>query len=487
MVLACCATTTIHAQQSVFKHWEGVTGRPLLANPYGQMMQQVHEYEYTYYVEPGKAVDLLLPFEGYTTDGTWQNRSNEPKGYIRWYDYKTDMKSSRLSVYNSTHSYLEEVSDAANNVRGLFAWKKSINGEKYGPSRIRQGVKYTAPTEAANANWEGEEIACDVSKYIDFEPFEAGSFLYKERYFQREPTLQIRYIFHIRSAKSIAENIVNAFPTDKRAANSDLTIEDNRQILFGAKDANSSMAIRVNMLPSNYYFYPLKETNHHVYAADDAHLIKRADFDKTKMVQATRYQWRAYDKTKTKYTILARDANENYQIWSATSMNTIMTNGNGWLTLDGKTTSKPTITFGDVVYIVCYAKNGNDMAPIANYEILYNNTYPKTREQIFADGDNDRTYSYLNTHYQQATKPISFDDDNNTLTLDAPTAANNISTLSSQWDKRAYCYAYPQLRDLSWPDGYGVIHGEYGLYKSANVPGVSDANQETAGGKKMYQ
>lgn len=100
------------------------------------------------------------------------------------------------------------------------------------------------------------------------------------------------------------------------------------------------------------------------------------------MVQATRYQWRAYDKTKTKYTILARDANENYQIWSATSMNTIMTNGNGWLTLDGKKTSEPTITFGDVVYIVCYAKNGNDMAPIANYEILYNNTYPKTREQI---------------------------------------------------------------------------------------------------------
>ena len=434
MVLVCCATTTIHAQ-SVFKHWEGVTGRPLING-----MQQVHEYEYTYYVEPGKAVDLLLPFAGYTTDSRSKKRSDEPKGYIRWYDYKTDMKSSRLSKYDSSNSLLEEVKDADNNVRGLFAWKNSPSDEPYGPNRIRQGVKYTAPTEAANANWEGEEIACDVSRYTDFDSFEDGYFWNKKLYFQREPTLQIRYIFHIRSAKNIAENIVNAFPIDKRATNADLTIEDNRQILFGAKDANSSMAIRVNRLPSNYYFYPLKETNHHVYAADDAHLIKRADFDKTKMVQATRYQWRAYDKTKTKYTILARDANENYQIWSATSMNTIMANGNGWLTLDGKTASKPTITFGDVVYIVCYAKNGNDMAPIANFEILYNNTYPKTREQILADGDNDRTYGYLNTHYQQATKPISFDDDNNTLTLDAPTAANNISEQSSQWDKRAYCY-----------------------------------------------
>ena len=479
MVLACCATITVRAQ-SVFKHWEGVTGRPLING-----MQQVHEYEYTYYVEPGKAVDLLLPFEGYTTDSRSQRRSNEPKGYIRWYDYKTDMKSSRLSKYDSYYSLLEEVSDAAGNERGLFAWKQSPSGETYGPNRIRQGVKYTAPSEATNANWEGEDIACDVSRYIDFDSFEEG-FIYKKLYFQREPTLQIRYIFHIRSARNIAENIINAFPINKRAANSDLTIEDNRQILFGAKDANSSMAVRVNMLPSNYYFYPLKETNHHVYAADDAHLIKRADFDMTKMVQATHYQWRAYDKTKTKYTILARDANYNFQIWPLTSMNTIMTNGNGWLTLDGKSTTRPTITFGDVVYIVAYAKNGNDMAPIANFEILYNNTYPKTREQIFADGDNDRTYEYLNTHYKQATKPISFDDDNNTLTLDAPTVANNISTQSSQWDKRAYCYTYPQLRDQTWPDNDGVIHGEYGLYKSANVPGVSDVSQTTAGGKKKY-
>ncbi len=485
MVLACCAATTVRAQ-SVFKHWEGVTGRPLLANPYGQMMQQVHEYEYTYYVEPGKAVDLLLPFEGYTSDGRYTRRSNEPKGYIRWYDYKTDMKSSRLSIYDSSNSYLEEVSDAAGNVRGLFAWKKDPSGETYGPSRIRQGVKYTAPSDAANADWAGEDIACDVSRYIDFDFFVSGGYFSKKQYFQREPTLQIRYIFHIRSAKAIAEKIANAFPIDKRSANADLTIEDNRQILFGAKDANSSMAVRVNMKPSNYYFYPLNTTDHHVYAADEAHLIKRADFDKTKLVQATRYHWRAYDKTKTKYTILARDAAENYQIWSLTSMNTIMTNSNGWLTLDGKGTTKPTITFGDVVYIVCYAKNGSNMAPIANFEILYNNTYPKTREQIFADGDNDRTYGYLNSHYQQATKPISFDDDNNTLTLDAPTAENNISTLSSQWDKRAYCYTYPQLRDQSWPDDYGVIHGEYGLYKSANLPGVSDGSQVTEGGNKKY-
>ena len=78
MVLVCCATTTIHAQ-SVFKHWEGVTGRPLING-----MQQVHEYEYTYYVEPGKAVDLLLPFAGYTTDSRSIKRLDEPKGYIRW-------------------------------------------------------------------------------------------------------------------------------------------------------------------------------------------------------------------------------------------------------------------------------------------------------------------------------------------------------------------------------------------------------------------
>uniref|UniRef100_UPI004026F3A7 hypothetical protein n=1 Tax=Prevotella sp. TaxID=59823 RepID=UPI004026F3A7 len=64
-MLACCVSTSVSAQSSVFAHYNGVNGLPYIRNPYGIEMQQVHEYEYTYYVTAGKKVDLLLPFQGY--------------------------------------------------------------------------------------------------------------------------------------------------------------------------------------------------------------------------------------------------------------------------------------------------------------------------------------------------------------------------------------------------------------------------------------
>lgn len=164
-VLACCVSTSVSAQSSVFAHYKGVNNLPYIRNPYGIEMQQVHEYEYTYYVTGGSEIDLPLPFENYTTES---DKDNEPKGYIRWYDYKTDMAHPRLSKYNNTN--LDEVNDENGKARGLFAWKNKTNDEPYGPSHNRVGVKYTAPTDADDATWKGEDVACDVSKYTDFDP-----------------------------------------------------------------------------------------------------------------------------------------------------------------------------------------------------------------------------------------------------------------------------------------------------------------------------
>ena len=144
-MLACCASTSVRAQ-SVFKHYKGVNDLPYVSNPYGIEMQQVHEYEYTYYVTGGSEIDLPLPFENYTSE---RNKKNEPKGYIRWYDYNTDMANPRLSVYDNTN--LEEVNDENGNARGLFSWKKKTKDEPDGPSRNTVGVKYTAPTDADDA------------------------------------------------------------------------------------------------------------------------------------------------------------------------------------------------------------------------------------------------------------------------------------------------------------------------------------------------
>ena len=480
-MLACCVSTSVRAQ-SVFAHYKGVNNMPYISNPYGIEMQQVHEYEYTYYVTGGSEIDLPLPFQNYTIE---KDKDNEPNGYIRWYDYKNDMGHPRLSRYSGTN--LEEVNDINGNARGLFSWKNKTNSEPSGPSRNTVGVKYTAPTDADDATWKGEDVACDVSKYTDFGPV---TYLINNQYFTHEPTLQRRYIFHIRPAKVMAENIVKTTSTDLRTADSDLTIEDNKRIVFGAKDENSKMSIRVNSKTSNYYFYPLSgNTIHHLYAADEKYAIKSTYYDKTKLIRATNYQWRVYDETKTKYGILVTNGLDAQQIHSFTDMKTVMTKtaGKGWMTLDGKSTEAPKITFGSIVYFVAFAKNGNDMAPIANFEILYQNTYPKTMQQLKDDGDSERRLDYFESHYKQATKPISFDDDNDKLTVVAPTVENNMAHYASRWDRRSYGFVYPELRDLACPNGMALIHGEYGLFKSANLSGISDNSvTTTVGKKKLY-
>lgn len=479
-VLACCVSTSVSAQ-SVFAHYKGVNNLPYIRNPYGIEMQQVHEYEYTYYVTGGREIDLPLPFENYTTES---NTNIEPKGYIRWYDYNTDMANPRLSVYNTTN--LKEVNDNNDKARGLFAWKNKTNSEPFGPNRNRVGVKYTAPTDADDATWKGEDVACDVSKYTDFDPMVNG----KDQYFTHEPTLQIRYIFHIRPAKAMAENIIKTTATDLLTADSDLTIEDNRRIVFGAKDANAKMSVRINYKPSNYFFYPLKPQDgkqRHLLSSDEAHSIKQADYDKSTLYNANGFVWLAYDETKTKYTVLISSG--TVQLHSFTSMNVLMNNGNGWKNLDGTPTTKPNITFGSIVYLVAYAyyNNNSIKAPIASFEILYQNTYPKTMKQLTDDGDNERTLAYFESHYKQATKPISFDDDNDKLTMVAPTVENNMAHYASRWDRRAYSFVYPELRDYACPNGNALIHGEYGLFKSANLAGISDNSVTSTTGKKLYK
>ena len=485
-VLACCVSTSVSAQSSVFEHYKGVNNLPYISNPYGKEMQQVHEYEYTYYVnyeKAGQFVELLLPFAGYNSLNSTTLLHDEPKGYIRWYDYKTDMMSNSIARWSPAYGCLQDVKDKDGKSRGYFGWKNNTNSENAGPTKVTHGVIYYVPEAAADSDWKGEEIACDVSKYTDFDPVVSGT----SQYFTHEPTLQIRYIFHIRPAKAIAENIIKTTATDLRTADSDLTIEDNRRIVFGAKDGDAKMSIRVNYKPSNYFFYALKpkDGKRHLFSSDEAHSIKQADYDKSTLYNANNFIWIAYDETKTMYTLLY--SSEAKQMIEKTSMNTLM---NGvWYNLDGTVaSSKPTITFGSIVYFVAYAYY-NDIsikAPIANFEVLYQNTYPKTMQQLIEDGDNERTLAYFESHYKQATKPISFDDDNDKLTVVAPTKENNMARYASRWDRRAYSFVYPQLRDQACPGTYALIHGEYGLFKSANLAGVSDKSQTTEAGNTLY-
>lgn len=460
-VLAVLCVTGADAQ--TFAHYRGVANTSFDERG----MQRTVEVEYYYYVDENlSAINLQLPCAGYTSNGS----GIEPQRYFRWYDYSTDRASANLTAVGSK---LKAVNDAEGYARGLFAINLDQDGNAK-PCHNTIGVTYNPPTDASDSSWQGETIACDVSRYNDWNGTGGETMT-------AEPTLSIRYIFHIYPARRIAEKIANAASSDLHNSASDLTLEDNKRIVVGIKNLGARIALRVNNRYDQYYFYPLKNTSHHVYTADKTKRITSEDFDKTKIYRSGCIYWRVYDQTKTKYTDLFSWSKSNIIPWF--DVKTAVDNGNGWKTLDGNGTSKPSVTYGDILYVVAYARNDADkskFAPVANFEVFFQSTYPKTDAQIQAAGDKERQLSYIEDHYKQVMKPVSFDDDNTDMTLAAPTTPeDNLSKIPSRWDRRSYAFTYPQLKDFTSVDQndckpFTPMHGEYNLYKCANVKDISD-------------
>lgn len=463
-VLAVLCVTGADAQ--TFAHYRGVANTSFDERG----MQRTVEVEYYYYVDENRsAINLQLPCAGYTSNGS----GIEPQRYFRWYDYSTDKAAAHLTAVGSK---LKAINDAEGNARGLFA----INLDKDGnakPCHKTIGVTYNPPADASDSSWQGETIACDVSRYNDWNGTGGETMT-------AEPTLSIRYIFHIHPARRLAEMIADAASSDLHNSASDLTLEDNKRIVVGIKNLGARIALRVNNRYDQYYFYPLKNTSHQVYAADKTQRITSQDFDRTKIYRSGSIYWRVYDQTKTKYTDLFSHSQSNIIPWF--DVKTAVDNGNGWKTLDDNgnptPTPKPSVTYGDILYVVAFARSADNQyyAPVANFEVFFQTTYPKTDAQIQAAGDKERQLSYIEDHYKQVMKPVTFDDDNTEMTLAAPTTPeDNLSAIPSRWDRRSYAFTYPQLKNFTSVNQndskpFSPMHGEYNLYKCANVKGISD-------------
>lgn len=475
MMALTAAPSSVYAQSLGF-HKKGQSGMPLDKH---LGMQQTAEWHYYYYLPTGSnQMALDLPFVG------WSSSTNdlEPYGWIRWYDYTTDLKSDRLSVYDTRNTSLKSMQDNTSKKNiGLIAGTLSNSARTY------VGVKYNKPTGADAADWAGETIACDVSRYIDYNVNSVNSGTYwppsYKYYVVQEPTLSIRYIFHIKSAAYLAKQIKDALCDDGKAAN--LTLEDNKRIVFGAKDDNAKMTLRTNLKNSGgqtYWFYPLNNADNgskSVYPTQKSQKIESADFGSS-LTQATKIRWIAYNEDRTKYCVLATNGSQFYDF----CINDLRNNGTGWRTAGtGASTSTPNdIGIGHTTYIVAFAYNGREMCPVANFEVFVHSGYPKTKSEIDADGDVDRTISYLESKYNRAMDPISFDKDNPDLTFARPTASDNMSLKPSDFKSRAYGFTYAELASKDYYNGgthYGKspIHGDYGLYKSGNLSGIS-ANRE---------
>lgn len=479
MMALTAAPSSVYAQSF---HQKGASGLPLDSRG----MQQTAEWNYYYYLPTGStSMALDLPIFGWT--GTSSNEL-EPYGWYRWYDYNTDLKSANLSAYSSS-TLLKSATDQNNKNIGLIA--NAIQGvrsssyyDRYDRQRATRtyiGVNYKyTEANAMNANWAGETIACDVSRYIDYTI--SGTKVSKE------PTLSVRYIFHIKSAAYLAQKLKDALCEGSKSRAADLTLEDNKRIVFGAKDENAKMTLRTNLKNSggqSYWFYPLKTTvGKTVYPTTESQKITAADFNTT-MKQAIKIVWTVYNEDKTKYCQLS--ATGQFCDLTISALNSAT-----WYNVSNDaTTTKPTdIGFEHTVYVVAWAVNGtSDMCPVANFEVFIHKGYPKTKEEITADNNIDRTLSYLEDEDRYEKKmDISFDDDNADLTFDAPTVKNNASLKPSDFKSRAYGFTYADLADKDYFYGYynnrnwttgkrptyrSPNHGDYGLYKSANLSGIS--------------
>lgn len=279
-----------------FKHYKGYANADgdyeVIDASKNQLRQKVSTWEYTYVVDNAdhKTVSLMLPIQNFESNGD----ALEPLGYYRWYNYDTDNASANLSV-EGTSSLLNSVKDADNVDKGLMAFNLMEHA-----TQKTVGVKYTRPNDP---NWKGETIACDVSRYID--GIDATG-----TYMEHEPTLSIRYIFHIIPSTQMAEILKEALVNDSK----DLTFEDNKNVTVGFMKDNSKMTLRLDFVdPTMYYFYPVTTSKHVYYPAGSTEAETNAIIAKRKITdadissdikKAATIEWRAYNGTRDKMCIL---------------------------------------------------------------------------------------------------------------------------------------------------------------------------------------
>lgn len=441
--------------------------------------QQTAEWEYYVYVKDDKEkVELVLPFDDYKGSSD----ALEPQGYFRWYDFNKDRASANLRANTGTTPTLLHNIKSGSEDYGLFAY----NLYPAFPTSSNIGVTYTAPTGASSDEWAGEDIACDISRYID--GLDAT-----KTYLVHEPTLSIRYIFHIRSAKKLADNIMNTAIGKNPQREGYRTYEDGKFLTVGMKEASSTLTLRLDLSDAKkYYFHPLADGIYEndgafsgftkrVYYVDEKDKLVESNFDKTKLCKATKIEWWAYDKDKT-YCLCLGTKTDRFFDLKMKDLNT------SWMSVYKSGANKTfTFTYGDPVYIVAYAMDDDgNRCPIANFDVRFMNNHPMTKEEIVKEGLNNRLISYLDEHYKMATKPITFDDDDVEQTVAAPTNPNNNQDrLPSKWDRRAYSFVYRDLIDYDATNyggldkiGHSPLHGDYCLYKSANLSGVSTSSEK---------
>ena len=478
-----------------------------------KIRQNVHTVDYYYYVDDNKTDEvLLLPMQDYTGVG----QDTEPRAYIRWYDFNTDMAVSNnvlqahgwlLNLQQTQTKGYNQWGNQKNMVynkvyvdynRGLFGinFNKHVENNTLvddGPTHKTIGVTFNAQ----NAFGEGKPseylIACDVSRYMDGmdESF---------TYLVHEPTLSIRYLFHIRPASVIANEMKTKAMANKTDATSALKaveyqimnrnptesisiLENGGRTVVSTNNGYGEFSLRTKFSKLGHYYIGNQEAKSiwwYAYCQDTKGKWWRRQVDMTFKYMSDKVVEGAKNGEHKEETI---DRSKEYQ--AKYSMNDFQgswepydDNGN-WGT--ATTTATPSVGVNSHIQLVACVGAGtgrnidNDI-PIIWTELEFIDAKPLE----LGEETEERSVGYMNTEYGE---PTTLDFNNFSLygNRRPGNSYQNYATVPLRFEAAQYGLSYPQLYglcfttwDCTW-NGYGMspLHGDYLLLKSMGMDGIS--------------
>ena len=414
--------------------------------------QNVHTVHYYYYLNlnEGDEEELMLPLQYYSVAGN----DTEPRAYYRWYNLSTDEKSADLVPIGDK----------------LVERKWGHVALAFGddPCSGRVGVKFKAPAGFTSLTQSDEIlIACDVSRYLDGMD---DSFTY----LVHEPTISVRYLYHILPASILAErtrtaapNLANVEHQMQTKGDEDLPsiLEYGGRIVVSTKNGTGKFSLRTKIRALNHYY---------VYDASD------------NVVAADYMQWYAYykDETNTWWKGVINMGDRKSVRQANYTLSDI--SGATWTKVSGEGTTAPTIKVGDRLEMIATVGNtaaGADKElPIIWGELEIIDAPPVT----LGSEPEERTSAYMRSEYNHA-QTLDFNEFFLIGKKKPENSFENYTKIPVEWPDAQYGFCYPQLYGLCATNkyaGWGVygvspLHGDYTLLKSMNIEGISqDENRD---------
>ena len=485
--------------ESCYLPYEGIS-QPIgnfETNVAGLKRQKAHTWEYTYYVkrQANNKITLKAPI----SDGDSKGSNIEYAAYWRWYDNNTYRNNANVSKPSGS-SLDNEYADENGTSIGLTYTATSYLNPTY---KRNASVIYTLPSNVDD--WTGDDIAADVSRYTDF-----GNVNNK---YWREPTLSMRYIFHVRPAKEIADKIKEAIMNVGVYENHGSIVFPLKKDAKGYSNATKN-TLRLDMRGiGNYWFYPFASNNILNQPSPEQFSSTVTQCKSISWVVLVSIDGQLYYKNLGSDSMFRTPSSDtDYEMYDIVPNNFEGTYNS--VSDNTKTYSMSKLETGRRYTVMAYANSTenstdgvpNSSSPIARFDCYYVwDSEPEPETALSEHRQTDKLEeSYTRIGW------ISFDDlpgmnyNIPTLNFDYGNPYSNHYDGVLDWDKTYYGAVYPQLTRSGAAIGgsqYSPLHGDYILVKTANLSGVSksgyswwhanstsvplyDRTYETSGGRR---